>query len=136
MLRCDVCGDSSPNDAKFCIGCARPLVTEYTGKTVDLGRSNKQPEINASGAPYQQPFIDYSSYQEYGSGFQRAHFATITGAIAFPFVDFSRTAQEQGDYFIYRADLRAILKHPNTYVKKTDEGYDIYYYGRKVVFID
>lgn len=139
MLRCNYCGESSPNDANFCIGCARPIEPpEYTGKTVDLGRmrQSQEPTINASGAPYNTPFVDYSNRMEYGTGFQGAHFATITGAIAFPFVDFSKTQQETGDYFIYRADLRAILQHPNTFVKKTDEGYDIYFYGRKVVFMD
>lgn len=134
MLKCKHCGEESPMDAKFCIGCAKPVeVSAYSGKTVDLGRLRQgiQPNTNPSGAPYYSAFVDYSN------GVQSPVFrTTITGAIAFPFTDFSKTAQEQGDYFIYRADLRVILKHPNTYVKKTDEGYDIYFYGRKIVFMD
>lgn len=136
MLKCKYCGEESPMDAKFCIGCAKAIeIPAYSGKTVDLGRI-RQSIQPTSGAPYNNPFIAYSGYQEYGTGFQQGHFATITGAIAFPFVDFSRTAQEDGEYFIYRADLRAILQNPNTFVTKTSEGYYIYYYGRKVVFID
>lgn len=131
MLQCSRCNDTSPDDAKFCIGCGKPIAPpEYTGKTVDLGRVNKgRLSANISGAP--STFVDYSRYMEYGSN----NFAIPTGA-PFPFIDFSGTEQAEGDYFIYRADLRAILQDPNTFVKKTNEGYDIYYFGRKIVFMD
>lgn len=101
MLRCSVCGDASPNDARFCIGCGRPVeVNPYYGAT---HRLETVPVTT----------IDDPSIRE------------VVASI-----------EPEQMYFIYRADLGAILKDTSTYVRSTDEGYEIYYHGRKVVFMD
>ena len=53
----------------------------------------------------------------------------------FPTMDFSHTKIET-DYYIYRAELKKLLEETPVALKFINIDYDIYYYGRKVVFID
>lgn len=118
MIKCSNCNGLSPYDAKFCIDCGKLIpdgTIAYTGTTSRL----------ADEVP-SKPYIPYGGFMEYG----RTHFqfGLVTGA---PNIQ----PQEQL-YFIYKADLGGILKDEATYVRQTDKGYDIYYKGRKIVFID
>jgi hypothetical protein len=120
MLRCEICGDASPNDARFCIGCGKPVgINPYYGATHRL-------ETIRAGAYVGDPNIyeiPYGVHVEQGTGYQKPS----------PFLQPDKPEEL---YFIYRADLGAILKDTSTYVRSTDEGYEIYYKGRKVVFMD
>lgn len=109
-MKCAKCNGESPNDARFCIECGASVFAAATGVTTRIGNIN---ETN-----------DYK--------------VLVEGTVAGPYIP---TREAELDlhqlYFIYRKDLPALLKQTNTFVYPIGIGdYDIYYMGRKVVFID
>lgn len=108
MITCIHCGKTSPDDSRFCIECAKPVViAAVTDRTIQLN--------NEKGTAKYIPIY------------------TLPSGAPYPFVYYSDDA-----YYMRRRDIRTLLQDINTLTVPSDINgtYDIYYYGRKVILLD
>lgn len=127
MITCLICTGTSPDDAKFCIECGKPIShNAYVDGTKRLST------IEVDGKTI-GPYIPYGSSVEYG-----------TQSIDKPFIHVHSTLRDKNNealYYMYRKDIPILLRELSysdvtKAVHALSSGEGIYYHGRRIVFMD